>query len=143
MNTDMLEVSCECCDQPSTQECPCDPCECDPCECKECEDSSYTSDSNAEKSSLVDDTDEDDEYEDDEYEDDDDDFEEFDDDHSCIIKGRWIYDGSNSIDEMIEVLQREIALLEDMKQDGWVLKEKVMNDCAYFEKIVVKPEVET
>lgn len=151
MNTDVVEVSCECCDQPASKECPCDPCECDPCECdpcecKDCKDSSYTSDSNAEKSSIVDDDTDDgaddgaDDEADDEADDDSDGFEEeFDDDHSCILRGKWLFDGSKTIDDMIAALQREIVLLTDLKNDGWVLETDVEDDYAYL----VKPEVET
>jgi len=59
---------------------------------------------------------------------------ELDDDKTSILHGRWIYDGSNSIDEMIEALEKEIALLKDLKEDGWVLKEQVMNDYAILVK---------
>lgn len=63
-----------------------------------------------------------------------DDYTENDDKH-CILHGRWIYDDSNSIDEMIEALQKEIVLLTDLKNDGWVLQEKVMDDSAYLVKV--------
>lgn len=66
-----------------------------------------------------------------------DDYEEVDDDKVSILRGKWIYDGSISIDEMIEALQREIALLNDLKEDGWVLQEKVSDDHA----VLVKSEV--
>jgi hypothetical protein len=59
-----------------------------------------------------------------------DDYEEVDDDKVSILRGKWIYDGSISIDEMIEALQREIALLNDLKNDGWILRDKVSDDHA-------------
>jgi hypothetical protein len=117
-NNENLENECECTDCKCYQtsesqidtddECGCDPCHCSDCSCDEV-------------SEPEDDTSTDD-------------YTENDDKH-CILHGRWIYDGSNSIDEMIEALQREIALLEDLKQDGWVLQEKVVNDNVYFEKV--------
>ncbi len=63
---------------------------------------------------------------------------ELDDDKTSILHGRWIYDGSNSIDEMIEALEKEIALLKDLKEDGWVLQEQVMNDYAILVKKMIQ-----
>jgi len=57
------------------------------------------------------------------------------DDKHCFLHGRWIYDGSNSIDEMIEALQRDIDLLKELKQDGWVLQKEVVDDRAYLVKV--------
>jgi len=59
---------------------------------------------------------------------------------SCIIRGKWLYDGCNTIDEMIERLRREITLLEDLKREGWVLEHKVEDDYAYMHLMGV-PEV--
>ena len=59
---------------------------------------------------------------------------EMDDDKTSILRGKWIYDGSTSIDEMIEALQREIYLLGDLKEDGWVLQEPVIDDHAILVK---------
>ena len=79
-------------------------------------------------------TDEDDEYSDEEDCELDNDNIELDDDTTSILHGRWIYDGSSSIDEMIEALEQEITLLKDLKEDGWVLHEKVVDDYAILVK---------
>lgn len=60
------------------------------------------------------------------------------DDNSCVFRGKWMYDGCTSIDEMIDALRREIALLEDLKRDGWTLIERVEDDYAYLSKNVAE-----
>jgi hypothetical protein len=126
VNTENQENECGCTDchesqieTDDEQECDCEPCLCNDCSCNEM--SELFSDT--EDGSL---TDTEDATSTDDYTEND--------DKSSILRGKWIYDGSNSIDEMIEALQREIALLEDLKQDGWVLQEKVMDDYAYLMK---------
>ncbi len=49
-----------------------------------------------------------------------------------ILRGKWIYDGCNSIDDMIQRLHEEITLLEDLKREGWYLVDEVENDYACF-----------
>jgi hypothetical protein len=116
---------CECkdcdCTNEVQDECPCDPCECKDCDCVGYETSSYTSDE-------VTDTDGEENSEEE--------HEDYDDEHSCILRGKWMYDGSKTLDEMIAALQREITLLSDLKNDGWVLEHEVQDDYAY----IVKPE---
>jgi hypothetical protein len=109
--------------------CCCTCCDCDECDCTlESENDVETqSDDSDYESSSEEDTDNESE----------DDYEEVDDDKVSILRGKWIYDGSVSIDEMIEALQREIALLNDLKDDGWVLQEKVSEDHA----VLVKADV--
>lgn len=114
-------VECDCTNEVQ-DECPCDPCECENCECVGYETSSYTSEEETDT-----DTDTTDEGEDDD---------DFDNERSCILRGKWMYDGSKTIDEMIAALQREITLLTDLKSDGWVLEQEVQDDYAYL----VKPE---
>lgn len=113
----------ECDKEQACDGCPCDPCECDPCDCVGCdcegsESSSYTSEEHTDTST------DDEEVEDDE--------------HSCILRGKWMYDGSKTVDDMIAALHREIALLTDLKNDGWVLEQEVQDDYAYL----VKPEAQ-
>lgn len=98
-------------------------CSCEECHCtleSENDVETQSDDSDYESSSGEEDTDS---LSEDEYE-------EIDDDKISILRGKWIYDGSNSIDEMIEALQREITLLNDLKNDGWILREKVSDDHA-------------
>ncbi len=102
-----------------TENCPCHPdcgceeeckkegnnCPCDDCECYD-EDASYT----------------------DSYS------EDFDEENNTILRGKWIYDGSKTIDDMVECLRREIRLLSDLKNDGWRLKDEVSDDYAFLER---------
>lgn len=104
----------------SEKECCCDSCHCSDCLCNE--DSELFSDTEDGTTSETEDDTSNDECIDN-------------DDKHCILQGRWLYDDSNSIDEMIEALQREIALLTDLKNNGWVLQEKVMDDHAYLVKV--------
>lgn len=64
------------------------------------------------------------------------------DENNNILRGKWIYDGSTTIDEMIECLQREITLLTDLKTDGWYLTHKVEDDYAFIRRDVVTPSAE-
>lgn len=130
--------SCDCCGDDK------DSCKCSDCDCHEdsisqietddeheccCGDSCKCSDCNCHevRSNSFSETDDELSSEDsDDYEND---------DKSSVLRGKWLYDGSNNIDEMIEALQREITLLEDLKKDGWTLQEKVMNDHAYLVKV--------
>lgn len=71
----------------------------------------------------------DDEYSSDEtYESDEEDLD--DDENACILRGKWIYDGSKTIDEMVQSLEREIVLLRDLERDGWKVLDVVDDDYA-------------
>lgn len=65
------------------------------------------------------------------------------DDNSCILRGKWIYDGSETIDDMIAALQREIHLLTELKADGWQVDGVVEDDYAHLCKDVPTSEDET
>jgi hypothetical protein len=111
--------------------CACFSCCCDDCECAlESETDVKTQSDSSECLSTSQEDSDDVSEEDDEYD-------ELEDDKVSILRGKWIYDGSSSIEEMIESLQREIALLNDLKEDGWVLQEKVSDDHA----VLVKADV--
>lgn len=117
--TDCDCTDCDCeslVDTEQENQCDCDPCNCSDCSCNEESEQYSNTENETEDETSTDDYTEND-------------------DKSSILRGKWIYDGSNSIDEMIEALQREIALLEDLKQDGWVLQQKVMDDHAYLVKV--------
>ncbi len=58
----------------------------------------------------------------------------YDEENSCTIRGKWIYDGSVSIDEMIACLQKEIEILRDLKESGWYLVDKVNDDYAILRR---------
>ena len=106
-------VACEC------EQCPCDNCEEEcgsDCECVE-GDCCYA-DSSSETVSA-------------------------DDDHNSVLRGKWIYSGSETIDDMIECLQREIKLLTDLKTDGWKLTQKVDDDYAFIRQDVPTTEEAT
>jgi len=110
--------NCVCCEKLDTEEE--NECQCSDCYCDEVS-VSYSNTENSTSSETEDETSSDDYI--------------VNDDKHCILQGRWLYDNSNSIDEMIEILQREIALLTDLKNDGWVLQGKVMDDHAYLVKV--------
>ena len=55
-------------------------------------------------------------------------------DDKCILRGKWMYDGSRSIDEMIAALEREVVLLRDLQNDGWVVEGVIENDYACLRK---------
>jgi hypothetical protein len=94
------------CEECPCEECPCEECPCEECPCQECSSN-------------------DDESEEDASDD-------FDDENNNILRGKWIYDGSKTIDEMIECLHREIKLLTDLKNDGWSLSHEVSDDFAFI-----------
>lgn len=103
----------DCSDDDDCQECSCfHPHECDvDTECLE-------SETNTESSELGATTCDDSESEDD----------------KCILRGKWMYDGSRSIDDMIAALEREVALLRDLQNDGWVVEGVIENDYACLRK---------
>lgn len=68
------------------------------------------------------------------YTDDDDDNE-----NSCTIRGKWIFDGSHSIDDMIACLQKEIEILTDLKESGWRLVDTVHDDWAFLRRDEEEP----
>ena len=143
---------CECedckCDNCECDNCECDNCECDNCECDNCEcddcncpltqysketcpcvkccgfDGSETTTEAEESESESEITSSTEEESDD----------EFDEESTCILRGKWVYDGSKTIDEMINALQKEIDLLSDLKSDGWTLVKEVHDDHAYLVK---------
>ena len=70
--------------------------------------------------------------------------EDFDDENNSVLRGKWIYDGSNTIDEMIECLQNEIRFLTDLKTDGWFLTQTVNDDYAFIRREAPQsPEVQS
>jgi hypothetical protein len=54
------------------------------------------------------------------------------DDNTCILRGKWLYDGSRSVDDMITALEKEIMLLKHLKDDGWEVDDEVVDDYAYL-----------
>lgn len=81
-----------------------------------------------------DDDDEDDDDGEDEDEEDEEDDEWEDDENSTILRGKWIFDGSKSIDDMIEKLRKEIELLEELKKEGYYVCDTVDDDYAFLRK---------
>lgn len=60
--------------------------------------------------------------------------ETFDEENTCTIRGKWVYDGSETIDEMIACLQREIEALTELKEAGWYLADRVDDDYAILRR---------
>lgn len=50
--------------------------------------------------------------------------------YETIWRGKWLADGAESIDEMIEALASEIVRLRDMKEAGVILEGSVEDDYA-------------
>jgi hypothetical protein len=128
-NDTNVEEKSKCCDDDCVCEYDDESCECEECDCH---DGTLSEESSFDESDHSDDSD---------GFDTDDEFENT--DKSCVLRGKWIYDNSKTIDEMIVALQREIALLTDLKNDGWVLQEEVQDDHAYLSKIVDDVEEST
>lgn len=60
----------------------------------------------------------------------------FDEENTCTVRGKWLYDGSQTIDEMIACLEREIEVLKELKDNGWYLIDKVYDDYAILRRDV-------
>lgn len=61
-------------------------------------------------------------------------FEEESEDNSLWIRAKWIYDGSRTIDEMIQCLEGQIQYLLQLKAEGWELREPVQDDYGFLVK---------
>lgn len=105
-----LEASSEC----ERNECDCNECDCNDCDCKEV--SSESDDVSSQNDTENEDND--------------------DDENSGIIRGKWLYDGCKTIDEMIERLQLEIENFQFLKNDGWYLVDEVNDDYAFIRRNV-------
>lgn len=57
---------------------------------------------------------------------------EYDSQHDAIIRGKWVYDGCDTIDEMIARLEREAEYLLGLKDEGWQLRSRVVDDYAFL-----------
>ena len=69
--------------------------------------------------------------------------EEDDNENTCVVRGKWVYDGSQSIDDMIACLQKEIEILSELKESGWYLIETVHDDWAHLRRDVVEEQSTT
>ena len=56
-----------------------------------------------------------------------------------IVRGKFIFDGSKTIDEMVDQLVQEITMLRKMRDAGIQLKEEVDQDYAHL--VTDDPEV--
>jgi hypothetical protein len=63
-----------------------------------------------------------------------------DEENTCTIRGKWIFDGSESIDDMIACLQKEVDILTELKENGWFLTQKVDDDYAFLRRDTVDDE---
>ena len=127
-STDNSDIGSEV-DKGTTCPCPCDPCDCQVCNCPTQEEAELHE---TYRDSEVSETDSDFDDDSDECETQDDSDGVGNDENSCVLRGKWMYDGSTSLEEMIDALHREIALLEDLQRDGWVLVDTVHDDFAYL-----------
>lgn len=53
---------------------------------------------------------------------------------SVVYRCKWSCDGADSIDQMIEKLEGQIAYLREMKANGYILRESVNDDYAFLKK---------
>ena len=58
--------------------------------------------------------------------------EDWDDENTTIVRGKWVFDGCKSIDEMVEALKEKIAYIEQLKKDGWEVQEVIYDDYAFL-----------
>jgi hypothetical protein len=54
--------------------------------------------------------------------------------NDIIIRGKWMMDGADSIDEAIEMLQNEIEGLKAYKEEGWELQEPIRDDYGFLRR---------
>ena len=124
------------------ENCECENCECENCECENCDcslnEELYCECKNAsdkechcDPCDCVSDEGDDEEDEEEVEEEEEDDL---DDENKSILRGKWLYDGSKTIDDMIECLEKEIKFLVDLKNDGWFLTEEVVDDYAFIQR---------
>ena len=59
---------------------------------------------------------------------------DYDEENNTIIRGKWMFDGCKTIEEMIDALNGQITLLEQLKKDGWELCDTVHDDYAYLHR---------
>lgn len=64
----------------------------------------------------------------------DDDCEDWDEENTTIVRGKWVFDGCKSIDEMVEALKGKIAYIEQLKKDGWEVRETIDDDWAFLHR---------
>lgn len=53
---------------------------------------------------------------------------------SKVVHGKWIYDGCQSIEEMIRRLYLEAERMKQFQSDGWQLFNRVEDDYAFLTK---------
>lgn len=59
---------------------------------------------------------------------------DWDDENSTIVRGKWMFDGCKTIAEMVEALKRQITFLEEMKKDGWEVRAEIDDDYAFLHR---------
>jgi len=65
----------------------------------------------------------------------DDDFEEFEDRDEMVIHIRWIADGSKTLVETAESLEKYAEFLRNLEREGWVLTGTIENDIGFLRKV--------
>ena len=58
----------------------------------------------------------------------------YDPDRHITLRGKWCMDGARNLDECIDMLQRFITYIEELKRDGYELSEPVADDFGFVEK---------
>lgn len=53
---------------------------------------------------------------------------------STVLRGKWMFDGANNLDEVIEKLNRFIQNIQQLKIDGWELIGTIDDDYGIMRK---------
>jgi hypothetical protein len=56
----------------------------------------------------------------------------YDSERNMIVRGKWVYDGCDSLQEMIRRLELEIEYLKMIESQGWRLQATVDDDYAFL-----------
>lgn len=54
--------------------------------------------------------------------------------NALTIRGKWIYDDCETIEQMILALKAQIETLEHLQKEGWFLQADVVDDYARLQK---------
>lgn len=58
----------------------------------------------------------------------------YDDENSSIIRAKWIFDGAETLDDVIECLKQEIEHIKKLKEEGWELTQPVNDDYGFIKQ---------
>ena len=53
-------------------------------------------------------------------------------DNEIVIRGKHVFENASTIDEIVDKLKKEIEILLQLKNEGWELKEPVLDDYGFL-----------